>query len=241
MGSITLTNLPAFVEQPERQITHTFAGLDKMTCVFLGPWYLVDQYTPKEGTPHPDYPFMFAVSSTVKSKGALWEISVDYAGRIDAGANANFISESVITSALTEKEFSYQVRKIGQTSLNFTFTSGSFGASASTTTAVLIQYKISLASYSIRYLTNTVTIKYVTNNPNLIAGYTAPIPVGIKFQYTAFMGQSAFEWVANLNNLDVLPVGIVTSGLVNEQITQIGPSWYEKADSYEERWVFSSD
>jgi len=109
MGTITLTNLPAFVEQPERNVVHIQAQLDRMTCVFLGPYNLVDQYTPKKGSPHPEYPWMFVIESTIKSMGALASIEVNYVGRMDAPGN-NFVSETLTSVAVTEKEFSYQAR-----------------------------------------------------------------------------------------------------------------------------------
>jgi hypothetical protein len=237
MGSITLTNLPAFVEQPERNIVHTTAALDRMTCVLWGPYWLAAQYTPKKGSPHPEYPWMFVTGSTIKSMGALAAIEVTYAGRTDATSN-NFISETLASVAVTEKEFSYQQRNTRSFTISFRSVSSGFGGAAAVSSGTLTQYQVSLASYSIRYLTNTLTIKYVTNNPQLVAPYKGNFGVGIVYQYTAFMGESAFQWVPDISNLDKIPVGIITTGLIGEQLSQITDKWFEKADSYETRWVF---
>ena len=237
MGSITLTNLPAFVEQPERNIVHTQAALDRMTCVFWGPYYLVEQYTPKEGSAHPEYPWMFVTGSTIKSMGALTAIEVAYAGRMDA-TNNFFISETLSNVAVTEKEFSYQERHNRGFTIFFTTTTSSIGGPPVVSSGSLTQYQSSLASYSTRYLTNTVTVKYVTNNPAISAAWDGSFGVGIVYQYTAFMGESAFQWVPDLSQLEKIPSGIITTGLIGSQLNQVTPKWYEKADSYETRWVF---
>ena len=238
MGSITLTNLSAFVEQPERNIVHTYAGLDRMTCVLWGPYNLADQYTPREASPHPEYPWMFVTGSTLRSMGALTAIEVNYAGRMDA-PSGNFISETLSSTSVTEKEFSYQQRI---TSSYTAFIASSsvpgIGVPLITTSGRITTYQSSLASYSIRYLTNTLTIKYVTNNPNLEAPYDKKSGVGIVYQYTAFMGQSAFQYVTDLSTLEMIPEPIIISGLIGSKFTQVLPKWYEKEDSYETRWVF---
>jgi hypothetical protein len=236
MGSITLTNLPAFVEQPERNIVHTQAELDRMTCVFWGPYYLAHQYTPKEGSAHPEYPWMFVTGSTIKSMGALAAIDVNYAGRMDARSD-NFVSETLTSVAVTEKEFSYQKRNTRSFTITFKTISSPVTGPIVVSGGSITNYQTSLASYSIRYLTNTVTIKYVTNNPVLVAG--GSFGTGIVYQYTAFMGESAFQWIADINQLEKIPDGIIITGLVGSQLNQVVPAWFEKQDSYETRWVFA--
>ena len=153
MGSITLTNITHFVEQPGRNITKNVGSLDRMTVPFLGPYNKPIPFY--KASPDSVYPLMFCTGFTERDNGALKEITVNYAGRTDATTTATFVSEFLLSNSASEKELSYS-------ELN----SGIFGAytppSSAPNTAITNFYKTCIVNYVLHYISTTVTYKYVS-------------------------------------------------------------------------------
>ena len=233
MGSILQTNITQFVEQPGRTINRTQGGLDKMTTILLGPYYLTDQQRPAKGSPHPDYPMMIAVSSNTKLKdGGLAEITMQYAGRTDTRGNNNFISESLVSFSRSEKEVSYQ--RFYEQRLTIIIPG-------------LAQWKIGTDSYVLKYLTQNVSHKYVTNflppGPQFDATGASVVDSWIRYngrgggdvtvgnESAPDPGALAFWQSNNVITGTVGPFNICTQFSPNQII---GP-WYECQETWEPR------
>jgi hypothetical protein len=150
MGTITLTNIPHFIEQPGRDIIRTVGSLDRMTVPFLGPYNVKPPFA--KGSPDTVYPLMFCTGFTERDNGALTELTVNYVGRTDA-KGGTFISEFLLSNAASEKELSYSYLNSG---IIGAFTPPQSGANISITN----WYKTCIVNYVLRYISTTVTYKY---------------------------------------------------------------------------------
>lgn len=150
MGSITLTNIPQFIEQPGRDIVKNTAALDRMTVPFVGPYYLEPPFA--KGSPDTIYPLMFCTGYTEKDNGGLRELTVNYIGRTDA-QGGKFVSEFLLSNSASEKELSF-----------VQFSSGMVGGftppSSTPNTSITNWYKTCTINYVLRYISTTVTYKY---------------------------------------------------------------------------------
>jgi hypothetical protein len=187
MGSITLTNITHFVEQPGRNIVKNVGSLDRMTVPFLGPYNKPIPFY--QGSPDTVYPRMFCTGFTERANGALKELTVNYAGRTDATTTGTFISEFLLSNSAGEKELSYSTLSSGAVSFNPLLSSGTGRLMEAT-------YKTCTVNYVLRYITTTVTYKYVSYPvPYVMASgqvlngvVTNPT---ITSQYTRFAGSSS--------------------------------------------------
>jgi len=233
-GSILQTNVKQFAEQPGRQIVRTQGGLDKMTVKLLGPWWKADQYRPGRGSPHPDYPMMFALTSTTAIvAGGLAEITVQYAGRTDTQGTANFKSEILETSSISEGEVSY--------STYFTYVSQVILSGSPSSPGQLAIWAAGLSNFSIRYGALNNGSKYVTNYPP--SGPSAG-GASVLWSYIRAMGTGSIQYVTrdgftgpSAESLGLTPTHLVTSvrptGWSSQQI--IGP-WYENNETWSFRY-----
>jgi hypothetical protein len=229
VSTITLTNIPHFVETLGRNITKTAGSLDRMTVPFIGPYYAKIPF--HEGHPDTVYPLMFCTGWSQKRNGALNELIVNYAGRTDV-LKGTFVSESLVSYSDSEKELSYTELNISETVTQL------FGA----TTGVLVSIKASLANYVLRYISRQVTFKYCC--------YPDPFPVApgtdngvpsISSQYIRFAGSSAPVSVSDsslLNELYPGPFGFIGPIIreVSFKADQAIGGWYECSITYDARY-----
>jgi hypothetical protein len=152
MGSITLTNITHFVEQPGRNIVKNVGSLDRMTVPFLGPYNKPVPFY--KAAPDTIYPLMFCTGMTERDNGGLKELTVNYAGRTDATTTGTWVSEFLLSNSASEKELSYSALESGIMSFAI--------PSSAPNTAVFSQYKTAVINYVLRYITTTVTYKYVS-------------------------------------------------------------------------------
>ena len=245
MSSVTLTNISGYVET--QRIEQTEAGeLDTVTSTFTGPSSQFNSFLPSVGSKHPSYPLMqvWSSSDTDTAGGILTSCAVTYKGRMKTNGSSTFVSESVLTESWTEKEFAYQARSIQNLSTIFNFQQQNTQTGQVTGGVESINnYRISQQSWSIRYLTKTIKIKYCCNFlPNAPQFQTKGFSLcGIQYQYNSLLGISTTYASSQqeLNNLPVLPVGIQQNILTNFEIEQYN-NWCECHETYERRWVFAS-
>jgi hypothetical protein len=235
MGSILQTNITQFVEQPGRQITRTTGGLDRMTVKLLGPYWLADAQRPAKGSPHPDYPMMFSVSSsTTIQAGALAEISMQYAGRTDTNGGNNFKSEVLQSASISEGEIA--------SSTFFSMVSQVILSGTPSAPGQLAIWRAGLNTYSTRYASLNGTAKYVTNYQP--SGPSGQAGASVLWSYERFTGQTSVSYttLAGLSGptaafLSLTPQSLVQSirptGWTSQQV--IGP-WYENTETYSFRY-----
>jgi hypothetical protein len=229
MSTITLTNIPHFVETLGRNITKTAGSLDRMIVPFVGPYYA--QIPFHEGHPDTIYPLMFCTGWTEKRNGALNEVTVNYAGRSDV-SSGTFVSESLVSYSDSEKELSYTQLNISETITQL------FGG----TTGQLVNFKASLVNYVLRYISRQVSFKYCSY-PD---AYVMPVGTGdqapsISSQYVRFAGSSAPVSGSDLSLLHEQYPG--PFGYVGPIIREVGfkadqaiGGWYECSITYDARY-----
>lgn len=227
MGSITLTNIAQFIEQPGRIITKTVGALDRMTVPFLGPWNAEVPF--REGSPDTTYPLMFCSGYTENFNGGLKELSVNYLGRTDS----NWQNDILVTVAASEKELSYsQLAVFAETSILARTPSNPAGFSAVT---------YGLDQFCLHYVGEIITYKYVY--------YGTPLQriasdAKIISQYTIHTGKGSF-----LNTFNIVDPSYISmqfpgpygySGpyqrLTQFTFQQVIDKWYECQSATEARY-----
>ena len=234
MGSILQTNITQFVEQPGRTIQRTQGGLDKMTAKLLGPYWLADAQRP--GQRRTSSGFSDDVCCLFEhhqlQAGGLGEITVNYAGRTDTTGTQNFTSETLVSFSRSEKEVSYQ--QFYQQRLTIIIPG-------------LAQWKIGTDSYVLKYLTQNVSHKYVTNflppGPQFDATGASVVDSWIRYngrgggdvtvgnESAPDPGALAFWQSNNVITGTVGPFNVCTQFSPNQVI---GP-WYECQETWEPR------
>jgi hypothetical protein len=78
------TNLQGqFWEIPSRRIVTTSGQFTSMTCVYQGMEYDFPNWAPRRGSPHPQFPSMFAQTINREDRGGgLIEVSIVYVGTV---------------------------------------------------------------------------------------------------------------------------------------------------------------
>jgi hypothetical protein len=77
------TNLPGFTEIPSRRIISSSGQFTSMTCVYQGMEYDYSAWAPRRGSPHPQFPSMFAQSISREDRGGgLIEVQIVYIGTV---------------------------------------------------------------------------------------------------------------------------------------------------------------
>jgi hypothetical protein len=248
---VTLTNITGYTET-SRDIRSVKSGLDEITSVWTGQTSQLIQFLPNYGSPHPSFPLMKLYGLSVKDQagGVLSDVTAIYKGRITTNGQARFLSEYSISEQWTEKEFSYQTQDV----INSTkwFSAGTpfinqgqvpqvviawtiYGQSPAGAASFLI---IVSESWSVRYLTNTVSIRYCCNfDPNGIGQFQS---IGLarcamEEQVIVHTGHSVSSCVGANEVPKVSGYGI-QSQMVNQTVNQIN-GWYTCNESYETRWV----
>lgn len=239
MGSITLTNIPHFIEQPGRNIVKTVGALDRMTVQFIGPFNKLVPFS--EGSPDTVYPLMFCTGFTERDNGGLKEVTVNYAGRTDA-TKTPFVSEFLLSQSASEKELSYSELNSGMIAYFNPGTPGQ-GPSAGSTG----WYKTCTVNYVLRYISRTVTYKYCC--------YPAPyvMPTGqivggqvtnpdITSQYVRYAGSGSstltFGPPVNVSSQYPGPFGYVGPIIRETSFTsqELIGGWYECSVTYDARY-----
>jgi hypothetical protein len=223
MGSITITNIPQFVEQPGRAITKNVGALDRMTVSFIGPYYAEVPF--QEGHSDTVYPLMFCTGWSEKYNGGLKELNVDYAGRTDS----DWQNETLINYAASEKELSY-ARLVATTQMILPPSPSNPAASFSTT--------YSLNSFVLHYVGEIITYKYVY--------YGTPIQkiatnAQVMSEYTKMVSKGSPLAVASGADVSAqFPGPYGYSGpyqrLTQFIFTQVIDKWYECQSSTEARY-----
>jgi|SRR5215469_3164882 len=232
MGTITLTNIPQFVESPGRSITKTVGALDRMTVPFIGPYYAEIPFY--EGHPDTIYPLMFCTGWTDTRNGALKELRVNYAGRTDIKAGS-FVSEAFLSYSESEKELSYSELSVQETYQH------DYGGAA----GVLTVFRTATVNYVLRYISRQVSFKYCSY-PN---AYVIPVGIGdlapsIISQYIRFTGNGSVTYSLAQPNSSLLaeqypgPFGYVgpVTREVNFRAEQAIGGWYECTITYDARY-----
>jgi len=232
MGTITLTNIPQFVESPGRNITKTIGALDRMSVPFTGPYYAEIPFF--EGHPDTIYPLMFCTGWTDKRNGALKELMVNYAGRTDV-KSGSFVSEALISYTASEKELSYSQLSMGEI----------YAQVLGSNTYAPITFRTAIVNYVLRYISKQVTFKYCSYpNPYTMPagkGTTAPT---ITSQYVRFSGSGSATYSPAQPNSNFLaeqypgPFGYVGPIIreVNFKADQAIGGWYECSITYDARY-----
>lgn len=234
--SIIQTNLPTFVEQPERSIIRQNASLDRLTVKLIGPMSKASKNIPAYGSPATKYgyPLMLCKSVQVTDKdGSLCTIEVTYIGRIDATANQNFTSETLVSTNLQEGELTYQ-------EFFATLAVVIVQATPDGQTKGLTQWKCGTNSFVRRYGALSSQIRYVTNfkpsGPSFSGG-------GLEWSFDRYAGQGSSTYItvtgsqapnasqANIPGPFGISSGTYLTGFDVQQI--IGP-WYEVSET----WTF---
>lgn len=237
MGSITLTNIPQFIEQPGRDIIKTAAALDRMTVPFLGPYYLEPPFA--KGSPDPVYPLMFCTGFTERDNGGLRELTVNYTGRTDANGGV-FVSEFLLSNSASEKELSFS-------QLNSGLVGAYMPPSNQPNTAITNWYKTCVVNYVLRYISTTVTYKYccypvpyvMPSGQLLLGKVTNPT---VTSQYIRYAGSGSSTLSAgppgNLAGQYPGPFGYV-GPIIREtafQSQEMIGGWYECSVTYDARY-----
>ena|ERR1700756_4195962 len=232
MGSITLTNIPQFIEVPGRNVIKTIGTLDRMTVPFVGPYYAEIPFF--EGHPDTVYPLMFCTGWSEKANGALIELTVNYAGRTDV-TSGSFVSEALITYSASEKELSYSELSVAESYTQL------FGAAS----GALVNYRTATVNYVLRYISKQVTFKYCSYPTpyTMPAGKGATAP-SVSSQYVRFSGSSSPTYSPSPPNSGFLseqypgPFGYVgpITREVNFQANQAIGGWYECSITYDARY-----
>jgi hypothetical protein len=223
MGSITLTNIPQFIEQPGRTITKNIGQLDRMTVLFLGPYYAEVPF--REDSPDTIYPLMFCTGWTERDNGGLKELTVNYAGRTDQ----DWPNEVLIHYDVSEKELSYSQLQ-AQTNVFLQPNPSNPGGSFTTT--------YSLGNFALHYVGEIITYKYVY--------YGTPIQkiasnAKVMSQYIKQTGRgSSLVTGFNADVSAQFPGPFGFSGpyqrLTHFTFTQVINKWYECQSSTEARY-----
>jgi hypothetical protein len=233
MSTITLTNIPHFVETLGRNITKTAGSLDRMIVPFVGPYYAAIPFS--EGHPDTVYPLMFCTGWTEKKNGALKELTVNYAGRTDV-LSGTFVSESLVSYSDSEKELSYTVLNAGETITQL------YPGSGGGTTGQIINFKASLANYVLRYISRQVSFKYCSYpDAYIMPAGTGDQAPSVTSQYVRFAGSSA---PANFSDASLLqqqypgPFGFIGPIIreVSFKADQAIGGWYECSITYDARY-----
>ena len=249
MSSVTLTNNFDFTET-SRSIQRSAGMLDTLTSVYIVPTYKLALFIPAIGAAHSSFPLMqvWSVNIGDQAGGVLSDLSVTYKGRLTTSGKSSFVSESVLSEDVTEKEFSYATQTIqgGPESIPITVTTTSFATGTATANTqqsfitVAYPYRVISYNWAIRYLTNTVKYRYCCNfdptgSPQFqTQGFNK---CAIEYQFTTLMSRSTTD-VATTSSLPVLPSSSLQKLLVSMSVNQFN-SWYECEEVYEERWVLS--
>ena len=111
MGSITLTNIAQYIEQPGRNITTAVGELDKMTVPFMGPCYAAVPFA--ENTPDSIYPLMFCTGWSERANGGLKELTVNYAGSALLGGKIPCLTEPITIESPVQGSRDFQTHRDG--------------------------------------------------------------------------------------------------------------------------------
>jgi hypothetical protein len=227
MGSITLTNILQFVEQPGRTVTKNVGQLDRMTVPFIGPYYAEVPF--QEGHPDTVYPLMFCTGWTENYNGGLKELTVNYAGRTDS----DWQNDILISVAASEKELSY--------SRMFEYMETAIIQRTPTYPQGLYAMSVGLDNFLLHYVGEIVTYKYVY--------YGTPVQkiatiAQILSQYTVMTGKGSvlqtFNTVDPTYLAQQFPGPYGYSGphqrLTQFTFNQVIDKWYECQSSTEARY-----
>src|SRR5271166_861478 len=90
------TNLPAFTENPSRRVTAQFGQASSLSCVYEGMEVNYAAWSPRRGSPHPDYPSMFLATIGREDKGGgLIDVTLTYLGTLLQSQNYTDLAISV--------------------------------------------------------------------------------------------------------------------------------------------------
>jgi len=228
MGSITLTNIPQFVESPGRDIVKTAGALDRMTVPFVEPCYADIPF--REGHADTLYPLMFCTGWTEKANGGLKELTVNYAGRTDS----DWQNDILVSFSASEKELSY--------SKQFSYLEYAIVARSPRYPAGFYTMLVGLDNFVLRYVGEMITYKYVWYGTPAQKMATSP-PV-ILTQYTTYTGKGSF--LNTTNTVDPAYLAQQFPGpdgysgpyqrLTSFKATQAIDKWYECESTTEARY-----
>ena len=153
MGSITLTNIPQFFEQPGRNIIQTVGALDRMTVPFLGPYSSDNPFT--KDSPDTLYPLMFCTDVTEKRNGGLKELTVNYAGIISTGGASSYVTSPVLNLSPTQGS-----RDFVQPWTLLTFAQSTVSIDDPTVQASQPTYSAGTITTTVRYIGVNVSLHY---------------------------------------------------------------------------------
>jgi hypothetical protein len=96
------TNVLDFTELPNRRVMAQFGQVTNLTCVYQGMEYFYSAWSPRRGSPHPDYPSMFLATISREDRGGgLIEVSLTYQGTLlqqqhytDLAINIDLLTQS---------------------------------------------------------------------------------------------------------------------------------------------------
>ena len=241
MGSITLTNIPYFVEQPGRTITKAIGELDRMTVPFLGPW---NQQVPfQEGAADTTYPLMFCMGYTEDDNGGLHELKVNYAGVAVTSGAMPYLTQPIlsITEIQGSRDFETEWAAMSSTAV-VTNVSYSGGTIHDIGTTNIYYYSVGTQRVNIRYIGTSVALRYHTiPQPNfeqpaykqlglsLVKFYILSTYYGeVSVAASAVPASGISNVFAQMNLAGVPPLSAAYMGM---RITQIG-KWYEVEETY---------
>jgi hypothetical protein len=252
--AIRIVNLPTFIETVGRRKIDRYNAFDQMTCVFIGPASLVDQYTPAVGSIHPQYSQMF-VSQTqqTEKEGAIAEIQVTYAGFINGVA-----PNPTVSSRRVDNSGSYQVAdsvivnpgvpkmilaNYGEFGIGVVQPIGFSPTPNWVTTGYTGRVtKIGTYTVSVRYLSSQGVVTYH------VAGKRPPFPSQgpLASQYASFQIISTDRsTLSGSNSIDGVPLITVTTkwdwtySCTNFSVTPITPNTFECQETWE--WLILSN
>lgn len=159
MGSITLTNLPHFVEQPGRNLTKTLGELDRMTVPFLGPWNKPVPF--QEYSPDTTYPLMFCTGYNEADNGGLHQVNVNYAGIAVTSGTIPYKTQPIIEMTPIQGSRDFEVEWSAMTNTGYlpdvSYTGGVFHITGYTP---VFFYSVGTQRMNVRYIGTSVVLRY---------------------------------------------------------------------------------
>lgn len=224
------STIKTYVEQVgrRRSIRH-WNMLDQLECIYNGPTATVEDWIPKIGQAHPEYPAMTADSIEVTRQAALiTELRITYVGKfygmgpVAVGSSAHWGESSWTTASKVTTPYS-------------TFTQVlQGGILVSVPTTAYVPSYVSY-SYVCRYLIRTATYKTISKDPNAIIGKIGNS--GILSQSTWQSGQSFLDSGAGAVQSDL----VFKSDMIDRQVSSLDNGWYEISESWGPQPVITSN
>jgi len=105
MISIATNFLGQFTEIPSRRISASSGQFTSLTCVYQGMEYDYPNWSPRRGSPHPEFPSMFAQTISREDRGGgLIEVTIVYVGTTLQSQNW---TDLLMQSELLQQSFSW--------------------------------------------------------------------------------------------------------------------------------------